>query len=171
MLGFIIIALIVFALVQKHRCRQRSMDWNGDGGRPDPARHDYDFESGMGRRFERKAEQFERRLRHKFERQTRKYGTDSVDPASDTSPPQFKTEAERLAYRRARMRAAAETGFYLHLMWYGLVIGFLFFINLFTGRYPWFLWPAAFWGFGIASHFHRGVRLALGSRAGVRAGD
>jgi hypothetical protein len=73
MLGFIIIALIVFALVQKHRCRHRSMDWNSAEGRPDPARHDYGFESGMARRFERKAEQFERKLRHKFERQTRKY--------------------------------------------------------------------------------------------------
>jgi signal transduction histidine kinase len=129
------------------------MDWNGAGGRPGPARYDYDFASEMGRRFERKAEQFERKLRHKFERQTRKYGTDSVDPATDTPPPQFKTDAERFAYKRARMRAAAETGFYLHLMWYGLVIGFLFLINLFTGHYPWFLWPASFWGFGVASHF------------------
>jgi signal transduction histidine kinase len=153
MLGFIITAVIVFALVQKHRCRQRSMDWNSAVGRPDSARHADDFESGMARRFERKAEQFERKLRRRFERQTRKYGTDFVDPASDTPPPQFKTDAERIAYKRARMRAAAETGFYLHLMWYGLVIGFLFFINLFTGHYPWFLWPAAFWGFGIASHF------------------
>jgi signal transduction histidine kinase len=36
------------------------------------------------------------------------------------------------------------------------VIGFLFMINLVTGgfgAYPWFLWPAMFWGFGVASHF------------------
>jgi signal transduction histidine kinase len=38
-------------------------------------------------------------------------------------------------------------------MWFGMVIGFLFIINLFTGSYPWFLWPAAFWGLGVASHF------------------
>jgi signal transduction histidine kinase len=42
------------------------------------------------------------------------------------------------------------------LMWYGIIIGFLFIINLMTtgfGGYPWFIWPALGWGFGIASHF------------------
>jgi two-component system, sporulation sensor kinase A len=39
-------------------------------------------------------------------------------------------------------------------MWYGLVIGLLFWINMLTGSaYLWFLWPAAFWGFGVISHF------------------
>ena len=41
-------------------------------------------------------------------------------------------------------------------MWYGIVIGFLFIINLMTGGfggYPWFLWPALGWGFGLVSHF------------------
>jgi signal transduction histidine kinase len=127
------------------------MDWNSADGHA--RSHFYDFESKMARKFERRAEHFERKLRRKFDRYGRKYGADSVDPAADIPPPQFKTEAERNTYRRARRRAAAETSFYLHLMWYGLVTGFLFIINLFTGPYPWFLWPAAFWGFGVASHF------------------
>jgi signal transduction histidine kinase len=66
---------------------------------------------------------------------------------------QSQTEEERQAYERARRRAAAEAGFYVHLMWYGTVIGFLFLINLMTTGYPWFLWPALGWGFGLMSHF------------------
>jgi len=40
-------------------------------------------------------------------------------------------------------------------MWYGIVIGFLFIINLLTTPfgYQWWVWPALGWGFGIASHF------------------
>ena len=71
-------------------------------------------------------------------------------------PPQFKNDAERQTYERARKRAQAEAGFFVHLMWYGIIIGFLFIINLMTGGfggYPWFIWPALGWGFGIASHF------------------
>src|SRR5207248_1435035 len=106
------------------------------------------------RRFEHMSDKFERKLRHKFDRQTRKYGVSSADPKQDEATPELKTEAARQAYRRARRRAAAEAGFYVHLMWYGLVTGLLFCINLFTSPgYPWFLWPAAFWGFGVISHF------------------
>ena len=57
------------------------------------------------------------------------------------------------AYQRARKRAAAEAGFYVHLMWYGVVIGFLFFINLMTTSFQWWVFPAIGWGFGVGSHF------------------
>jgi signal transduction histidine kinase len=61
---------------------------------------------------------------------------------------------EEEALNRARRRARAEVGFYSHLTSYVCVIGFLALINLFTSpRYPWFLWPAMGWGFGILSHF------------------
>jgi signal transduction histidine kinase len=146
MTALLIIALIIFAVVQKRRyCRYRVV---GDGG------YDNDrVEARMRRGFDETAAKFERKLRRRFDRQTRKYGLDTADPAHDAPMPEFQSDAARAAYRRARVRAAAVTGFYLHLMWYGLVIGFLFIINLFTGSYPWFLWPAAFWGFGVASHF------------------
>src|SRR5208282_4437417 len=116
-----------------------------------------EFDTKMARKFEAKAEKFERKLRAQFDHQTQKYSGVSLDPAADLPPPpQFKNDAERQTYERARKRAQAEAGFFVHLMWYGIVIGFLFIINLMTGGfggYPWFLWPALGWGFGIASHF------------------
>ncbi len=63
-------------------------------------------------------------------------------------------DPEAQALRRARRRAVAEAGFYGHLVSYLGVIALLAFINLVTSpRVPWFLWPAACWGIGIASHF------------------
>jgi len=116
-----------------------------------------DFDSKMARKFEAKAERFERKLKQRFDHQTQKYSGVSADPAQDMPPPpQFKNDAERQTYERARKRAQAEAGFFVHLMWYGIIIGFLFIINLMTtgfGGYPWFIWPALGWGFGIASHF------------------
>jgi len=148
MLSLLIIAIVVFALVQQRRCRHWLWNYSGRADGPDYA------SDRWSRHFEYKAEKFERRLQHKFDRQTRKYGMASADPRHDYITPSFKTEAERLAYRRARRRAAAEAGFYVHLMWYGLVIGLLFWINVLTGSgYLWFLWPTAFWGFGVISHF------------------
>ena len=92
-----------------------------------------EFDSKMARKFEAKAEKFERKLRARFDRQTQKYGGVSLDPADDLPPPpQFKNDAERQTYERARKRAQAEAGFFVHLMWYGIVIGFLFLINLIT---------------------------------------
>src|SRR5713226_5967593 len=116
-----------------------------------------DFETRMSRKFEAKSARYDRRMRARFNRQTQKYGGVSLDLENDLPPPpEFKNDAERQAYERARKRAAAEAGFFVHLMWYGIIIGFLFVINLLTGgfgSYPWFIWPALGWGFGLASHF------------------
>ena len=38
--------------------------------------------------------------------------------------PQPDSDEDAKAYKRARRRAAREAGFYVHLMWYGIVIGF-----------------------------------------------
>ena len=115
------------------------------------------FDSKMARKFEAKAERFERKMQRRFDKQTQKYSGVSADPAENMPPPpQFKNDAERQTYERARKRAQAEAGFFVHLMWYGIIIGFLFIINMMTtpfGGYPWFIWPALGWGFGIASHF------------------
>jgi signal transduction histidine kinase len=114
-----------------------------------------DFDSKMARKFEAKAERFERKMKQRFDKQTQKYGGVSADPAQDLPPPpQFKNDAERQTYERARKRAQAEAGFFVHLMWYGIILGFLLIINLMTSPgYLWVVWPALGWGFGIASHF------------------
>jgi signal transduction histidine kinase len=61
--------------------------------------------------------------------------------------------SDEAVQRRARRRAAAVAGFYAHAWTYGSVIGLLAFINIFTGFYPWFLWPAFGWGIGLFSHY------------------
>ncbi|MGH7814857.1 MAG: ATP-binding protein [Candidatus Binataceae bacterium] len=158
MYALLIIAVIVYAAIQyrKHnrlRWKWSEAHWEANG-LDAAARRAQDFELKMTQKFERKAQQFERKLRGRFDRQSRKYGGGvSLDPALDERVPSFKTDAERQAYARARARAAAETAFFVHLMWYGIVVGFLFLINLMTSSYPWFLWPALGWGFGIVSHF------------------
>ncbi|HUA35703.1 MAG TPA: ATP-binding protein [Candidatus Binataceae bacterium] len=162
MLGLIFIGLIVFAVlkIRKHRW----VDWKGERWRRRTTqaeafaqdlrtRINNDFESKWARKFEAKAERIERRMRRRFDHQTRRYGGAPVNPVDEHPRPTFKNDAERQAYDRARKRASAEAGFYVHLMWYGVVIGFLFLINLLTTSYPWFLWPAMGWGFGLASHF------------------
>jgi signal transduction histidine kinase len=136
-----------------------------------------DFERNMADKFERHAAQFEKKLHRKFERQTRRWNRHVEDLAAEPSEPaaapgapksdapktdegglgvreglQASTEAYK-AYQRARKRAAAEAGFYVHLMWYGVVIGFLFFINLMTTSFQWWVFPALGWGFGVGSHF------------------
>lgn len=104
-------------------------------------------------RLNRKADKFRRRYEDRAERHAEKFERRAGLPPAEAEEQRFKTEAERQAYRRARKQATREAGFYGHLMWYGTVIGFLFLINLLTGSYPWFLWPALVWGFGLMSHF------------------
>jgi len=44
-------------------------------------------------------------------------------------------------------------GFYMHLVLYGLMIGFLAVVNLITYRhYLWFFWPALGWAIGLMLH-------------------
>ncbi len=129
-----------------------------------------DFERKMADKFERHAARFEAKLRRKFDRQTRRWGkhteenlaaepeaSASTEPRKDADlgireGAQASVEAYK-AYQRARKRAAAEAGFYVHLMWYGVVIGFLFFLNLMTTSFQWWVFPAIGWGFGVVSHF------------------
>ena len=80
--------------------------------------------------------------------QTRPYNLDQE------REPQFKSEEERKAYQRARRRAAQEAGFYVHLMWYGIVIGSCLLVNLIvTPFFDWWIFPAVGWGIGLVSHF------------------
>ena len=49
----------------------------------------------------------------------------STASGPDQRAAQLDKDAERKAYERARRRASREAGFYVHLMWYGIVIGSL----------------------------------------------
>ena len=109
-------------------------------------------EHRVGEKMTRRAERFERRMRRRFDQQTNRWSGESADPEPERRPGAARGEKE-LAYQRARRRAAAKAGFYVHLMWYGLVIGFLFLINLLTTSSQWWLFPAIGWGFGLLSHF------------------
>jgi signal transduction histidine kinase len=112
--------------------------------------------------------QAERRLRHiekhtqrrlrQLDRQARRFGFSIVAPQQGGEPSPAAAALEQQGgeddtLRRARRRAAAEVGFYTHLMSYLGVMAFLALINLFTTRYPWFIWPALGWGMGLFSHY------------------
>jgi signal transduction histidine kinase len=81
---------------------------------------------------------------------------DASSPRDDfkqTREAQSKSEADRTSYERARKRVTQEAGFYLHLMWYGIVIGFLLILNLVVSpSFEWWIFPALGWGVGLASH-------------------
>src|ERR1700730_16265235 len=75
-------------------------------------------------------------------------------PGRQDREPQGASEEERKAYKRARRRAVREVGFYVHLMWYGIVIGSLLILNLVVSpSFQWWIFPAVLWGIGLAKHF------------------
>lgn len=66
-------------------------------------------------------------------------------------------------YDRARGRAEAKYGFFVHALIYAAVMVLLLIINLLTSPgYLWFIWPLLGWGLGVALH-GAGVYL-LGGR-------
>ena len=124
-----------------------------------------DWKSGA-KDIEAAARDFQRKLRETIDREASKFSgktpaAAAVAPEAPRDPrpsanddPKFKTDDERRAYELARKQASREAGFYVHLMWYGIVIGFLFLLNMFTSPFHWWWqWPAFGWGFGIVSHF------------------
>jgi hypothetical protein len=57
------------------------------------------------------------------------------------------------AYQRAKRRAEAKLGFYIHLAVYVGVNILLIIINLVTSpQYIWFKWPLLGWGIGLFFH-------------------
>jgi hypothetical protein len=57
------------------------------------------------------------------------------------------------AYQRAKKRAVAKFGFYIHLSVYIAVSILLIIINLSTyPQYFWFKWPLIGWGIGVFFH-------------------
>ncbi len=57
------------------------------------------------------------------------------------------------AYNRAKKRAEAKLGFYVHLSVYIVVCTLLVVINLFTSPdQMWAIWPLMGWGIGLLFH-------------------
>ena len=107
------------------------------------------------------AKRMERHVERDRRRSERRAGRHCGPRASWAVGPEPPRSEEEHLLQRARSRAAAEMGFYVHLTSYLGVIALLALINLMTTWYPWFLWPAIGWGFGLGSHW-MGV---FGSRA------
>lgn len=107
------------------------------------------------------AKRMERHVERDRRRSERRAGRHCGPRASWVVGPEPPRSEEEHLLQRARSRAAAEMGFYVHLTSYLGVIALLALINLMTTWYPWFLWPAIGWGFGLGSHW-MGV---FGSRA------
>src|SRR5436305_4033158 len=101
---------------------------------------------GWNRQWGEQWQRHARRAARRAAREATRWGRQAAEPAKSLSP-------EEEALRRARRRAGAQAGFYAHLMSYLGVIAFLALINLFTTRYPWFMWPAFGWGIGLFSHW------------------
>jgi signal transduction histidine kinase len=206
-MGFLIVAIIIFALVQRHRYRriyreckrdkwsrrwermQSHEDAAGEAGQNSHGKWDkwsrqwQDWErwahdarhqaADVGQKVASKLEMAEAKLRREAERLrggAAKPGGSTASQSSKASatdrPSEFKqdheqdresdldSEEERKAYQRARRRAAREAGFYMHLMWYGIVIGSLLMVNLIVSpSFEWWVFPAVGWGIGLASHF------------------
>ena len=55
-------------------------------------------------------------------------------------------------YQKAKERVEAIKGFYGNLTAYVLVIPFLVWLNFETTDFPWFIFPAVFWGIGVTVH-------------------
>lgn len=71
--------------------------------------------------------------------------------------------------RKARKKVRAKKWFYRHFSVYGVIILFLFFMNMLEGGMndPWFLYPALAWGVFIAIHYLFVFGLP-GSNAGTK---
>ena len=102
-------------------------------------------------------EREQRRLERKAARAEKRYGIKLAVPAvrvaAAAAAAATDAASDALILQRARKRAKAETGFYIHLLWYLGIVALLALINLLTTSYPWFIWPALGWGVGIFSHY------------------
>jgi transcriptional regulator with XRE-family HTH domain len=75
----------------------------------------------------------------------------TMNPAATNPATQSQSVSADEALAMAHVRKLK--GFYMHLVLYVIIIGFLAFVNLMTYRYYlWFLWTALGWGIGILFH-------------------
>jgi signal transduction histidine kinase len=115
-----------------------------------------DWHQEWAEKLQRRAEQHRRQWERRQARWERREKSRRARAARRAVKTEIAAEAESTeeqVLRRARHRAAAEVGFYSHLVSYLGVIAFLALINLVTTRYPWFIWPALGWGVGLFAHY------------------
>lgn len=109
------------------------------------------------RKVQRRIEREQGKLERKAARAERSYGVTLAVPAVRVAAAAAAAAADAasdaLVVQRARKRVRAETGFYIHLLWYLGIIALLALINLVTTSYPWFIWPALGWAIGLFSHY------------------
>jgi 2TM domain-containing protein len=71
---------------------------------------------------------------------------------------EISLENYKNAYRKLMLKKATK-GFKIHATVYGCINACLVTINMLTmPQFPWFLFPLAGWGAGLASHYYFGVR-------------
>ncbi len=161
--GFIIaVALFIhYKNRLRHYRHQHHLDDEGQDGMTGATSWHDEWHRHWAEKFREQAErrrchmerQVQRRLR-RLDRRARRFGFAIIpDAATDAAGAASARDAEAEVLHRARRRAAAEVGFYSHLMSYLGVMAFLALINLFTTRYPWFIWPALGWGIGLFAHY------------------
>jgi len=168
MIALIILAVIVFALIQRRRYRDSlagdrwTRKWERWQLRHEAkfAKWDYKWRRWERRAqdFVREAPQFERKLKQKLNAAGILHpqpdrAMAQAQPAAKDESAAAEAQNRRAMYERAHRRAAQEAGFYMHLLWYGIVIGFLLILNMLTTHYQWWIFPAIGWGIGLASHF------------------
>jgi len=178
-LGFLIAICLFHHFTHRlwrHR-RDHRIDGRKDTMGPSCVSWHEEWHRQWGEKFQRQAEHRARQFEHHWgprrRRRERRRGEDGPDAAGTadsgtdatarTAPaagaaaareqgPANTTESETV--RRARRRAAAEAGFYIHFVSYLGVMALLALINILTTpAYPWFIWPAMGWGIGVASHY------------------
>ncbi|MBI3785706.1 MAG: 2TM domain-containing protein [Deltaproteobacteria bacterium] len=164
-IGFIVAVLLFRHCLRRLKAVRHSCDLKEDSClKPSGALSWHDeWNHKWADKFQKQAErharhwekQAERRLRH-LDKHARRLGfavvrTEAPGPPETSVDQTTATDDEVL--RKARRRAKAEAGFYMHLMSYLGVLAFLALINIMTTSYPWFLWPALGWGIGLFSHY------------------
>lgn len=166
-LGFLVALFLFFHYKRRLQHYRRTYRLEEDvqsdvtGGAGCPGHWQQQWADKVHRQAERRLHHIEKHAqRHlrRLDREARRFGFSVVGPPTEEQQPAAAAGAEPPTpedetLRRARRRAAAEVGFYTHLMSYLGVIAFLALINLFTTRYPWFVWPALGWGIGLFSHY------------------
>jgi len=160
LLAFIIAAFLFFYYrnrLRHYRRKHRLEDDIHCGLAAGAASWHEEWHRQWGEKFYRQAERRRRYMERNLNRYARRFGIsikrrsdNGAQPAAEANPALAREEE---VLRRARRRAAAEVGFYSHLMSYLGVMAFLALINLLTTRYPWFVWPALGWGIGVFAHY------------------
>jgi len=164
LLGFIV-AVVMFCHFKRHLHAKRERERVEQIGRTASSECGNEWQrvwaEKWAEKFQHKLEREQRRWERHAARAERRWGVRLAPPiqaaaaaatAAAVSAADATTETKVLL--RARKRAKAELGFYIHLMWYLGVIACLALINVMTGpRYLWFFWPAFGWGIGIFSHY------------------